>query len=427
MSATLIRDAEVVTMDDDLGTLTEADVLIRNSLIEAVGPGLDAPDAEVIDGKGKVVMPGLIDGHRHMFSGLLRGGCSDVTYTGNTGGYFEVVIKQFGGSFTPEDTYRSSRIGALESANSGITTLHAWDHNLMSPEHARASLKAMRDSGLRGRFSYGPPNDTMVLDLDDVAALREEQFGNKSDGRWETDDGLWHLGIATRGVELSNPEIWEKEGAFAREHGLPWTAHLMAEGDVTTLKEHGFLGPDLLACHALNASEAELAELAATDTPVCVSSPALARAGDHLSPVVDLMRAGVRVCLAVDSTAGCDTADMFAVMRITMLVERLRHKDAGVYSTEDALRQATIDGSLTPGKRADVLVINRTSLNLAPWTVTNTLLSSCVYPSDVEAVFIDGRCVKRDGALVGVDVAAEVKAANEAFANLESRVEVPFE
>ena len=439
MSATVIRGAEVVTMDDELGTLTGADVLIRDSVIEAVGPGLDAGDAEVIDGTGRVVMPGLVDGHRHMFSGLLRGGCSDVTYTGNEGGYFEVVIKQFGGSFTPEDTYKSSWIGALESVNSGITTLHAWDHNLMSPDHARASLSAMRDAGLRGRFSYGPPNDTMRLDLEDVGALREELFASRSDGRWETDDGLWHLGIATRGVELSDAEIWEPEVAFAREQELPWTAHLMAEGDVTTLGERDLLGPNLLAIHALGANAAELARLAETDTPVCVATPALARAGERLSPVTDLMRAGVRVCLSVDSTAGCDTADMFAVMRITMIVERLRHEDAGVYSTHDALRQATIDGaralglgdvtgSLTPGKRADLIVIDRSSsLNLAPWTVTDTLLSSCVHPGNVEAVFVDGRCVKRDGRLVDVDIAAEIAGVNEAFERLQSRVEVPFE
>src|SRR6266851_8654130 len=128
MSEILIRGGCVLTMDDRLGTLRSGDVLIRDRLIAEVGERVFAPDAEVIDATGRIVMPGLVDGHRHMFSGILRGACSDTRYTGNEGGYFEIVIRRFGGSFTPEDTYVSSRLGALESINGGITTLHAWDH-----------------------------------------------------------------------------------------------------------------------------------------------------------------------------------------------------------------------------------------------------------------------------------------------------------
>jgi 5-methylthioadenosine/S-adenosylhomocysteine deaminase len=438
MSATLIKGAYVLTMDEGLGSMSDCDVLIRDELIAEVGPGLDAPDAEVVDGRGRVVMPGLVDCHRHMFSGMLRGGCSNVTYTGKSGGYFEVVIRQYGGSFTPDDSRMSSRIGALESINSGITTLHAWEHNIMSVDHGRASLEGMADTGLRGRFSYGPPNDTQVVDLDGVLALRDELFSRGAGGRWEADDGRWHLGVATRGVETRHPEVWQREAEFARQEGLPLTAHLMQEGDVRDLKEKDVLGPDLMVCHALGASESEMADLRETGTPVCVSTPAVARAGLRASPVTELMRAGVLVCLSIDSTAGCDTADMFALMRITMIVERTRHEDAGVYSTHDALRQATIDGarglglgdvtgSLTPGKRADVIVVNTAAINLTPWTVPETLLASCVYPENVEAVFVDGRCLKRDGALVEVDMDTAIAEANDQFQSLQDRVGVPFE
>src|SRR5215471_16652139 len=115
MTSTLIRGAYVITMDDRIGTMKRGDVLISGRDIAAVGENLTAAAEEMIDGTGRIVMPGLIDGHRHMYSGLLRGGCSDTSYTGNEGGYFEIVIRRFGGSFTPEDTYLSSRLGALES------------------------------------------------------------------------------------------------------------------------------------------------------------------------------------------------------------------------------------------------------------------------------------------------------------------------
>jgi cytosine/adenosine deaminase-related metal-dependent hydrolase len=272
----------------------------------------------------------------------------------------------------------------------------------------------------------------MVLDQAGVVRLKHEMFATHADGMWSTKDGRWHLGIASRGVELAKPEIWEPEFAFARKEGIPITVHVM-EGQIPDLKARRALGPDVLAIHALEASKDDIDYLLESKTPVCVATPALARSGHKPSPVVELMRAGVPLCLSVDSTAGCDTADMFAVMRITMIVERMRHADSSVYTNKEVLRHATIEGaralglgditgSLTRGKRADVIVINTNSLNLAPLTVPETLVASCTYPSNVETVFVDGRCLKRDGELVGVDVAAFVAEANLAFKQLEARV-----
>src|SRR5215470_6063875 len=128
MAKIQIKGAYIISMDDKIGTLKKGDIAIDGRDIAAVGESLDVRADEVIDGAGRIVMPGLVDGHRHMFSGILRGGCSDTTYTGNQGGYFEIIIRRFGGNFTPDDTYMSSRLGALESINGGITTLHAWEH-----------------------------------------------------------------------------------------------------------------------------------------------------------------------------------------------------------------------------------------------------------------------------------------------------------
>src|SRR5262249_7885705 len=160
-------------------TIPNADVLIRDQAIAAVGQGLEAGEAEIIDGTGRVVMPGLVDGHRHMDSGILRGGCSDISYSGHRGGHFQIVIRPFLCNFTPQDPYIPSRLGAVESVNGGITTLHAWEHNMISYEHAKASARAMHETGLRGRFSYGPPNDTMTLDQNGVERLRKEMFPRK--------------------------------------------------------------------------------------------------------------------------------------------------------------------------------------------------------------------------------------------------------
>ena len=225
MARTLIADAFVLTMDDELGTLPRGDVLIDGARIAAVGPDLPREGDGGDRRADRIVMPGFVDTHRHMWAAMLRG-CACY---GDLATYFHDVVFTYGANFTPDDTYTSVRFGLAEAVDSGITTMHAWEHNLQTPAHADAALQAMEESGMRGRFSYGPSSDpeagssfaqgTETIDFDDVLRAARRAFGD--------DDGLLHLGIACRGVEYSQPEIWQREFAFAREHGLPITVHTM--------------------------------------------------------------------------------------------------------------------------------------------------------------------------------------------------------
>ena len=160
-------------------------------------------------------------------------------------------------------------------------------------------------------------------------------------------------------------------------------------------------------------ADEDIRYLRKSNTPVCVATPALAHSGQRPTEISKLMKAGIPICLSVNSTAGCDTADMFAVMRITMIVERMLHANSSVYSTRQVFRHATVEGaralgidnltgSLTPGKRADLIIVNTSALNLAPLTVPETLLSSCTYPSNVETVFVGSALPEEDAELVGV-------------------------
>ena len=222
MTRTLIADAFVLTMDDELGALPRADVLLDGPRIEAVGSDLPRDVDEVIDGRDRIVMPGFVDTHRHMWAAMLRG-CACY---GDLATYFHDVVFTYGANFTPDDTYTSIRFGLAEAVESGITTMHAWEHNLQTPAHADAALQAMTESGMRGRFSYGPSSDpeagssfaqgTETIDFDDVLRVRGERF--------EHDDGLLHLGIACRGVEYSQPDdlaarVRLRPRARAADHG----------------------------------------------------------------------------------------------------------------------------------------------------------------------------------------------------------------
>ena len=157
-----MRNAHVVTMDAALGDFARGDIHVRNGAIVAVGPDLAAPGAQAIDGRAMIALPGLIDTHNHLWNST----CRNIVREGPKQGYFPTVLA-LGRQYTPEDTYRGVRLGCAELIYSGVTTVHDWAHNIRNPAHADADLRALADTGIRARFSYGtyqggpPPDQTM--------------------------------------------------------------------------------------------------------------------------------------------------------------------------------------------------------------------------------------------------------------------------
>src|SRR4051794_30117611 len=163
-----------------------------------------------------IALPRLIDSHRHCWGWILRGGAC----YGNLGDYFAKNVFTYGAAFSPEDNYTSVRFGLAEAGDGGITAVHAGEHNIQTPQHARASLQALREAGMRGRFSFWPSAapcsprlfvpGSEVIDFEDVLRLRDEEFSRP---------GRFDLGIAARGVEFSQEQVGQQEFAFARRHG----------------------------------------------------------------------------------------------------------------------------------------------------------------------------------------------------------------
>lgn len=442
MSTTLIRGAHVLSMDPDIGTAADTDILIDGTTITEIGTHLSAPGAEVLDASAMIAMPGFVDSHRHVWAGMLRGCACD----GNLDDYFGNIVFKYGAAFTPDDTYTSARLALAEAVYSGTTTIHAWEHNIQTPEHAEAGVQALRDAGVRGRFSYGSSSDTSdptsfvqgsePLNFDDILHLRDHHIAG---------DEMLHLGIASRGVEFSREDVWQREFAWARENGLPITAHsMMTPHDlehgrsVSIYHEKGALGPDLLLVHALRANEAEIGYLAKAGTPVSLSIMSEMRTGMGLPPTLAMMRAGVPVCLSLDTLAASDNADMFQVMRVTLGVERARYDDGRVYPAHDVLYQATlggaralglgdVTGSLRPGARADLILVRTDDINIAPVNSVEGNLVFAASPANIDTVFIDGVCKKRHGELVDVDFGALLADAKKALGDLSERLGEPVQ
>jgi cytosine/adenosine deaminase-related metal-dependent hydrolase len=422
----LFKNGAVVTVDPKIGTLSKADVLVRNGAIEAVGPDLDAKGAEVVDAADKIVMPGLIDSHFHMWSSLGRNFLSD--------GGFEYFQAKWATAelYSADDFYNSVMLGLAELANGGVTTVHNWSHNNRSPQHVDAELRAHRDSLLRARYSIGhidrlPPG--VVNKFEDIDRVQDEWFADR-----KKLDGLVHLGVNLRGMVQSDARVFHEEMQVILKRGLPVCIHASQtqpnSDDAADYEKRGYLGPKFLFCHYLAATDSDRAAMARTNTPLSFSTHSEFRLGEHGDPRAALLKAraaGVLVSLSFDATS-LAPPNMFENMRFTwnmcMPWKGTETESFAPLGFVEVIEMATIrgaralglgdvTGSLTPGKRADLILVRTTDLNIAPLANIEATIVQSATPANVDSVMVDGRFIKRDGTLLHYDVAKIVRRANE--------------
>lgn len=415
----LIRGAHALTMDPRLGDIDGADILIRNGEIVAIERNLQATAAEVIDARTMIALPGLVETHWHMWGTVARNMAGDDEATG----YFP-YSRVLGGLFTPEDNARGVRLGLAEAINSGITTVHNWSHNLQSPAYADAELEVHRDSGARALFSYGYSRKTgqnETLPLEDVARVQREWLP-KLDGRVT-------LGIASRGPENNSIDICRKEWETARRLGVRITSHMGTSvavfekrHGVRELAKAGLLGKDVLLVHNTNTDKADLDLLGQTGTFLSISPFTELRTGFGITPILGFLEAGVALSLSVDTLLLCGNCDLFAIMKVVQnLGDGLKPSEFALPARR-VLEMATIDGanalglgdrigSLRPGKRADMILLRTSDLNMAPFNDPVRMVVQSAQPANVDTVIVDGRVLKRGGRLVGINAS---KIANDA-------------
>lgn len=440
----LIRGAHVLTMDAKLGDLASGDVHVRNGAIVAVGPKIEARGATVIDGRGMICMPGFVDTHWHlwtsMFRPFVRGDNREV-------GYFPVT-NRLGQLMAPEDSYRSVRLGISEALTAGVTMVHNWAHNVRTSEHGDAELAAMRDTGIRGRFAYGPiqgmPN-TEPIDFSGHARVKKDWM--TGDGGKESADGLLTMGISSRNVGASTLsgaqrgvltiDMAKKDWNGARALGLPITLHTSGASPIKALEEAGLLGPDVQMVHPLLTTPEERAILKTRG--VSYSIAPVGEAGRPASAGViqlgELLEAGVKVSLSTDHTTNFN-CDPFQAMRFLFALHSNRLGAKQPITMKRLVQLATLDGavdmglaaktgSLTPGKRADIILIRTTDPNMAPFGEPYEALVSLAMPSNVDTVMVDGRILRRRGRYMALDHPRIVREAREAALALREKAKWP--
>ncbi len=422
----LIKSGAVITVDPALGTLPKADVLVRDGVIEAVGPQLAADGAEVIDASRMIVMPGLIDSHYHMWSTIGRNFLSD--------GGFEYFPAKWATAelYGAEDFYNSVMLGLAELLNGGVTTVNNWSHNNRSPKHVDAELQAHRDSLLRARYSIGHV-DRLPVDVvnkfEDLDRVQDEWFADRS-----RLDGLVHLGVNLRGLVQSEARVFHTEMEHMLRRQLPVCIHASQSrpnsDDAADYEKRGYLGSRFLFCHYIAATDSDRAAMARTKTPLSFSTHSELRLGEHGDPRTALLKAraaGVMVTLSSDATS-IAPPNMFENMRFTWNMgipwKETETESMPPIGFREVIEMATINGaralgladitgSLTPGKRADIILIRTTDLNIAPLAQIETTVVMSAAPANVDTVMVDGRILKRDGQLLHLDVPGIVDGAEQ--------------
>jgi cytosine/adenosine deaminase-related metal-dependent hydrolase len=406
------------------------DILIRDGKIaDILPPGSKVDEAEVISAKAMIVMPGLVDTHRHTWQTQLRTVAADWTL-------FDYIVKMrsiYSAFYTPEDAYLGNLLGALESINAGITTIVDHCHLINSPEHADALIGGLADSGIRGVFCYGffvnPGHNPYRRAsgpgwrYDDVRRVRKERLAS--------DTGRILFGISPQEPEGIPSDVLLEEIALARELGAKTISMHVAMGNydggnrvVAGLQRTGNLGQDMLFVHGAALGEDELDAIAASGAGLSCTPETELQMGMGFPVAFAAREHGVRTSLGIDIVSNY-AADMFMQMRLALQSARamdnhalaaqgkaprnLRYKAGDVLKIAtlggaEALHQERSIGSLERGKAADLILVRDDGLNMTPSPDPVAALVFGATPADVDTVIIDGVVRKRSGRIEDFDV-----------------------
>jgi 5-methylthioadenosine/S-adenosylhomocysteine deaminase len=424
-----IANAYVMTMDSALGDIAGGSVHVRNGEIVAVGKDVTG-GGERIDGTDKIVMPGLVDTHWHMWNTLFRSFAGDKLEEG----YFPTVAR-FGAHMNPDDIFQGTRLAAAEAINSGMTCVHSWCHNVRSTAHAEADIRALAEVGIRARHSCGWPQglpDTQSADQGPIESLAKN---------WKnlSNEGLITLGMAWRGQFRAGPiksDVYQPEFDNARKLGLPITVHVAsarkAVNQIEPLYRAKLMGKDVQLIHTLSASAAELDMIKESGSPVSVSPGSELRIGYGYPQISEMLAKGIPLGISVDTSALTGSSNLFAVLKLARDSENAKAESEFKMTARQALELGTIEsarsmgmgdriGSLSSGKRADLIAINPSTLNMAVVTDPVHVVLDATGPENVDTVVVDGRILKRGGKLVALNTPEVVAEARAALAGVRER------
>ena len=417
---TLIKGGYVMSMDAEVGDFAPGDVLLEGDRIVEVAAQIEAEDAAVIDARGRVVMPGFVDTHLHQFETGLRSFLADGILVDdgrpeNEVNYFDSILQQLSMVYRPDDVYINELFGSLSQIDAGVTTVMDVSQIHHSPEHSDAAIEALRAAGRRAAFGYFEGWGEDARYPGDAERIRREHFGS--------DDGLLTMVMGGEIYLPGHEEAWR----IGRELGLPVALHVVGTFGMAdtfdALAEEGAFGPDNIFIHMTGMSEMAWRRAAEAGAHVSLAVPIEMQMRHGTPPIQTAIDHGMSLSLSSDVECTM-SADMFTQMRGYMTLQRMFANEKALagedypqlLTSRDALRTATVGGAeglgladrtgtLTPGKQADIILLDATAVNVAPLNFVPGAVVTLMDRSNVETVLVAGQVRKWRGALQGVDLA----------------------
>ena len=443
MATLLIRDAaHVETFDDADRVLRDASIFVRDGAIEAIGPAADLPrEADrVVDARGCIVIPGLVNTHHHFYQTLTRAvpGTQDVELFD-----WLTTLYPIWARLTPESLRSATAVACAELLLSGCTT--SMDHTYLWPNGCRVDdeIEVAREIGIRfhaargsmsvGQSQGGLPPDAVVEDEPAILADTQRVIETFHDAKRFA---MTRVVVAPCSPFSVSPDLMRQSAALARSYGVHCHTHLAETLDeeryciekfgyrpVELAEQLGWLGADVWHAHMVHPSAAEVATLGATQTGVAHCPSSNMRLGSGIAPIRALVDAGARVGIGVDGSASNDSSSLLDEVRHAMLLQRVG-RGVKAASAREMLRLVTRGGAavlgrddvgyLAPGMAADFAGVRIDSLALDGGAVHDPL-AALVFcrPPNVDFTIVNGVPVVEHGAFTKLDVERLVAKHNE--------------
>ncbi|HEX4554194.1 MAG TPA: amidohydrolase family protein [Xanthobacteraceae bacterium] len=446
----VIRGGAVMSMDSHVGDFPQADVLVEGKKILAVGPNLHVGGATEIDARGRIVMPGFIDTHHHQFETALRSFLADgvliIDGSNSPSGsltYFENILLKFAPVYRPQDVYINELFGGLSQLDDGVTTVHDVSQIHHSPQHSDAAIQALFDTGRRAAFGYFESAGASILGTNPGNQYPQDAFRIKN--QWfASSDQL--VSMIMGGEVYIDDKTTQKSWTIGRQLGLQIAAHILSPFgirpimDALVLNQGGSnhnigIGPDNLFIHMTGMADTAWQKVKDVGAQVSIAFPIEMNMRHGMPPILKMQSLGMEPSLSVDVECTL-TADFFTQMRSAMnlqraLVNQMILEQGNFYPpnqwptpapgtppllvTRDVLRYATMNGakalrldnkvgSLTPGKEADIIILDATRINVAPLNHVPGAVVSLMDRTNVETVIVAGKVRKWKGQLLDVDL-----------------------
>jgi cytosine/adenosine deaminase-related metal-dependent hydrolase len=429
----VIRGGHVMSMDPSVGDFVEADVLVEGKKIVAVAPNLRVNGAAVINARGRIVMPGFVDTHHHQFETVLRSFLANgVLLPDGTPqsvvNYFEYILLKFAPVFRPQDVYINELFGSLAQLDDGVTTVHDISQIHHSPEHSDAAIEGIMDSGRRAAFGYFESAGGVAGNQypDDARRIKKQWFSS--------DDQLVTM---IMGGEIYLPNF-DRAWQIGRELGLQVAAHIVSpfgmRATFDALAAANKFGSDNLFVHMTGMSDNAWLKVRDAGAAVSLAVPIEMNMRHGTPPILKAQSLGIEPSLSVDVECTL-TADFFTQMRSTMNLQRALVNQMildsqptesnpwpspppgtpPLLTTRDVLRYATVNGAkhlrldrkigtLTPGKEADIILLDAEAINVAPLNNVPGAVVSLMERTNVETVIVAGKIRKWKGRLLDVNL-----------------------